>query len=507
MPALVFTGIIVGVSAIALWHLVSPIRLVFDEWMFVADRHEWTVDAVLVSHNGHPVVLQAPIYLVSFSAFGMANSWFLQAVFVLLRLALCAVLALRVGRRHGIAVGVGTWILTCFMTVTSGSIFWPFQMGWDLSLLFFVVSIEALDRYRRNGRITSAILASVFVLLSVMGSAVGLAALVAVGTVEILSPRRRSTWWVAVVPLVIFLGWRANYNDEPTELSSLSSMLSTLWEALARPGSVLVIGSTVIGGALVVSILGAVAAGIVRRSIPVTRLYGPLFLMAFVAMTLATRAEFTQVRQLPWADRYVYVSVVGLVIALSDLSPKAESMRLRAAVGAAAIFLAVGSAAVGYSHLVEVRDFFTAVGAHQAARLTVIDAHPDEFDDGEPVSVMFGVPLATLGDYRAASLATGSSAGFSSTELISMDPETRAAAEALMLPLLRVEASDDQDCNTVVMRAQSITLAPGGSAVIEATSPAAIIASRWLEPEPDRGGGGLPLARRAVASQCAGRLS
>lgn len=487
---------VVVVSAVLLARLLAPMRFVFDDWVFIGTRHDLTVDNVLRSHNGHPVMLPALVYMLGFHTAGLHDLWYYRIALILAHLALCAVLATRVWRRHGVVPAAAVWLLVCFMGAGATNITWPFQISLVGSVLFFVLAVDALERLRERGRRRDGAWVSAMVTGSLLCSAVGIAVMAAVALVVVAGRDRRRDWWVPVVPTVLFALWWSAYHDDTKGTTDVHAVSRALWQSVQAAGAAIMAGNERVGGWFVVALFVAAAVALVRRRVALHQTIGLVFVGTFWVMTASTRALQLLMLGLKSPARYQYVAVVALLVALSDLAPSARaatrSIARTTVIGVVCMAVAVSSVWSGHALLIRERDQFVAFGQRTAAQLTVIDAHPDAFADDRALVSLLGDPLITMGEYRAASRAVDSTGGLTSAELVALPDDREGSAEELMLPLLQVSARETTAC-TVGADVRSVTLEPGGSIDVAATADTTLTASRWLAPDPD-GKGVHPLA-------------
>ncbi len=477
--------IVVVLSAVLLARLIAPVRFTFDEWMFIAGRYRFSVDNVLRSHNGHPSMLPALVYTLGFHTAGLHDQWFYRLALIGTHLALCGTLAARVWRRHGPIAAAAVWLVVCFMGAGATNIVWSFQIGLIGSALFFLLSVDALDRLRERGRTRDAVQCASMLTASLMCSAVGVAALIAVGAIVIVGKDRRRDWWVPVVPLSGWAIWWSIYGESSAGTSDASAMVRVVWESARTAGAAVMGGNTVAGGLLVLALFLTAALALVRRRVEFHQTVGLLFVGIFWGLTASTRAALLQELGLPTPPRYHYVAVVGLLLAISDLAPRSRPAPRAAMVGTVCVAIAVTSVWAGHAALIRERNLFAAFGEKTAAELTVIDAHPRAFPDDTMLVELLGQSLATVGEYRAASEYLDSTGGLTSAELSDLPDGRAGAAENLMLPLLDVDSISPVDCRTTRATTLFVTLEPGSTITLTTSGSTSMVPARWLPPQPE----------------------
>lgn len=491
-----FAVAVVVASTWILVRLLGPIGFSADEWMLVADRREWSVDAVMSAHNGHPAIIPAVAYLIGFRTVGLDGMWFYKALLISIHLGVCALVAHRVWRRHGAVVATAAWALVCFMGAGAQNVVQLFQIGMDGSVLCFLVSLVVLDRLLSSGRSRDALLLSLTVTVSIAFASVGLSVLAAVGVVLAMDRRTWPHLWSVAAPAALYLAWRQVYGEHTDASGNPGVLLRFIWAAVRTSGAAIGFGSEVLGAALVAAVFWVLVRRAARERAPIL-LAAPAFVVSFWLVTAVGRAE----TQLAFGDispsRYRYVAVVGLVVALGDLvvGPDARGhehgMSRRLVPGLIAGAAAVTSVWVGHAELITERDMFANWTRISESRLAVVDAHPRSVPGDawvDPMLATMNPARVTVSDYLDASISLDTRAGMSPSEFAAVPRGLLLGAEELILPLLETEEDPSTACTRGGDAPTEFVLEPGHDVRVEVGASGALLASRWLDPAP--GGSG-----------------
>lgn len=487
VTALLVAGVLVT-SWVLLVRLVGPVRFYQDDWAFIGRRYEFSVEAILAPHSGHPSMLPALSFLLGFRLFGLHDLRYYKTVLVVVHMATAVAIARRVWRRHGPEAALAAWCIFCFLGAGAENIIWLFQIGLIGGVLFFVLACDAFERLRISRRRRDGALVAFLLCCAVMCSMVGAAAIAALGAVILLDRDRRRNWWIPVVPSALLAVWWFAYDPSTGRFAELSDMVDFLWEAIRTSGAAVLLGNEFLGVALVAGLF--LLAGLWwRRDRDQTQLLaGLLFVCAFWGSITMGRSNVYTLVGVPSPQRFKYVAAAGILVALADLLPPSRRARHRLVRAGAVLALAAGTVMSGLDDLIDTRNEYARASVSKAAELTVIDAHPDAFPDDMLVWMVVGDRLATVGQYRRAARSTGTTAGLTSDELVVLPDGLQRNAEALMLPLLAVETAPVDSCALASENGRAFRLPAGTSVTVVAEGDAVLVASRWLPADPSGSG-------------------
>jgi len=487
---IVGSSAVMATSAWLLFRLLAPIRFTIDEWMFVINHHDVSFDSLLRNHNGHPSVLPAVALLFGFHTVGFGSMWYYKTVLILVHLGVCALLARHVWRRHGPVVSAAVWVTVCFMAAGAQNIVQLFQIGFDGSVLLFLVSLAVLERLVSAGRRRDAIWLAVVLTASISCSSVGLAAVASAGAVLVLDRRTRPHLWAVIVPLLLYLVWRRAYGGTTTSSGDWEVMVRFVWAAIRTCGAAIAFGNEVLGAVLVVGLLVLAGWRSARNSSPLI-LAGPVFVLSFWALTALGRAEFQAAVNDISPPRYRYVAVVGLLVALCDVMPPQVGNVRRILASAVAASAAATSVWVGHSLLFTYRDMFANWSWISASRLSVVDAYPETVRRDtwfEPLLSTMAPSRYHIDEYLEVSSALGTRGGLGPNEFSEVPTPLLFGAEELMLPLLEISDHSAPTCIDVGPAGTVVRLEPGGSLYVDVGAGGTLVAARWIPPNPEGAG-------------------
>jgi hypothetical protein len=289
-----------------------------DEWDFLAARSAGSLHDLFRPHNVHWSTLPLLAYRFLWATVGL-RSYLPYVVLVVSLHLLAAGLLRRVMVRAGVAPWIATVAASAFAMFGTGyfNIVYPFQIGFDGSLVFGLAQLlaadhkGALDRHDWIGLGCG--------LAGLMCSGVGVSMTVAVGVAVLI----RRGWRLALfhtAPLAaIYLIWFAVIgrtgdlrHSTPSEV--IRSAGHYAWATFVAIGQ-----SGVVGGALAAVLIAAAACTLAtRRSTPLRRAASPIALAAaaaaFLLITGSGRGYLTQG---PAESRYLHVTAALLVPAIA----------------------------------------------------------------------------------------------------------------------------------------------------------------------------------------------
>lgn len=479
------------VPAAVLWRMGAGMGFHADEWLFVTERHEVAWRTFVAPHNGHLSFLPASFYLLGFHTVGLDGYEFYRLGVLILHLAIAAVVAVRVRRRHGTVPAWAAWFTVVLMGAGTQNIFWGFQVGFLGSALAFIVAIEQLERFDATACRHHLALAATSLVIAVLCSGLGVAAVATVATLTIAHPKRHLMWWVALPAVAVYGAWYVAYGESQQVSPRLADIASWILESAAWTVASL-FGLGIGWGYAGVAILAGLAvagAGLstLRRRWPIQPLLfaGPFFAVAFLTLTAISREGIN-----PASSRYMYVLIVMLIMSVGDLTPRATSPNSRAIVGLATAAAATMGVWGTSDDLVAGRNFHRAWGLSGSTQLSVIEQHPDAFADDLGIEPIGDRPLLVIGNYREAVRVLGSTAAYDPRRIHLLDDRLPAAAETRLLQARLLELSPSESdrfrCTTVAEEELEWSLEAGGHLSVEASAETEMVVSRLRAPPSNR---------------------
>ena len=314
----------------------------FDEWTWILDRREVTLDTLLQPHYGHLSLVPVAMYQVLFHTVGIDHYWPYRVMIATAHLGVAALAFGYLRRRVAPVAALAGAALVLAFGAAWQVILWPFQTSFAMSLVGGIGALVLLDRRTRRGDVGAASMG----LLALASSGVGVPLVAGVG-LEIALRREWRRLWVAVAPAALYALWWVGYGERKGEADGVVGTARWAVEfAGATVGGITGTGSTV--GQVLLLPLAAVFAWGIRRADADRRprvvaleamLIGYWLLIAFSRSGL----------QAPTTSRYLYAGGVLLVLALGEC---AAGIPLRAP--AAVVLVAV----VAFALVVNVADLF-----------------------------------------------------------------------------------------------------------------------------------------------------
>lgn len=180
-----------------------------DEWAFVANRQGYSLDDFFAPHNEHLSTIPVVAFKALFETVGLEPYWPYRLVVAALAVGLGALVYVYAVPRLGRAWALALAALAMLVGQGGYDIFWPFQIGFDLSVACGVAMLLCFDRPgRRSDLIASGLLA-----IALLSSSVGLAVLGAAVVEAVLSRGQRIARGLRILaaPLVLYAVWWVSY--------------------------------------------------------------------------------------------------------------------------------------------------------------------------------------------------------------------------------------------------------------------------------------------------------
>ncbi len=323
-------------AAIVIQHAGHGTVFFYDEWDFITGRRGFSADSFLDGHNGHLSVVPVAVYKVMLQVFGLDAYWPYRLTLVLLHLVASGLLFVVLRRRVGDAAAVCGAALLLFLGSAADDLLWAFQIGFVGSMAAGLGMLVALDRRSRRGDLVAMVLLAVSLGCSSLG--------VSFLAIAVIEPAVQRDWRrlarIVLGPVALYLLWRAAYGDSDLMSGNLDDAPAYAFQMLAAATG----GMTGLGGSVgpTLAVLALLGLGwAIARSAPSARLLAVLAgAVSLWGLTALARAQLAD----PGASRYLYASVVLLMLAGAELWPRGFELRGRALVVAA---VATGIAVLG----------------------------------------------------------------------------------------------------------------------------------------------------------------
>lgn len=393
-----FIAIVTFFVARYLYSLGNGRTFFYDEWNFVVERRSFSWSSFVEPHNGHLSFLPALAYWIMFQIFGLDHFVPYRLMGIAVHLAVCGVAGVLVARRWNWLVGCAVAYSLALMGGGWQNIFWPFQIGLMGSLLFVLLAVDAYDRSKAGASRNWLIAASIFCVAAILCSGVGIPGVGAFALLCWLPASREKTWWVPVPAIVLYGFWYLFYGRSGQNIGELAKMPSYVGESgQAAVSDFLTVGNFF--GWVGLSVVTAVVLlAIVRRKATWRMLVWPLFVLSFWILNALTRAGLS----IPGASRYVYISIVLLVLTIFDAIPLWPNKRnIRIVLSALIVLLSIITVQRSNQLLRDGAGGLRYEGERISYELAVVDAIGDQLDPNFEIDPVHA-PGLTVGEYLAA---------------------------------------------------------------------------------------------------------
>ena len=357
----VLIWIVLCIAAIARFASISGNRTFqYDEWNFVLNRWQLSLDTFLQPHNSHLSIFPAAVFFFLFRAVGLANYWVFLFVGFMTHIATASIFALLVSKRLGKTSAIALGALFLFLGTGAENILWPFQIGAMASLAGYLLALHFLSSQHRHGNL----LAMTSIILSVGSAGFGIAAVIGVTMQIVISRQIKKSWWVTVMPSALWLLWYINYGQSEVRSENLNVALRYMNESFAASLNSIFALSIGWGFVFEVVLSGTIAYFVVVKKIFSPQLAGLItVLLVNWFFTALSRAQFWA----PQSSRYVYLTIPLIILAVVEILRNLP----RAQLNVGAIIISLWSITAGWSfmnaHSQFLREWSTTLRAELSA--------------------------------------------------------------------------------------------------------------------------------------------
>ena len=327
------------IAAIARFASISGNRTFqYDEWNFVLNRWQLSLDTFLQPHNSHLSIFPAAVFFFLFRAVGLANYWVFLFVGFMTHIATASIFALLVSKRLGKTSAIALGALFLFLGTGAENILWPFQIGAMASLAGYLLALHFLSSQHRHGNL----LAMTSIILSVGSAGFGIAAVIGVTMQIVISRQIKKSWWVTVMPSALWLLWYINYGQSEVRSENLNVALRYMNESFAASLNSIFALSIGWGFVFEVVLSGTIAYFVLVKKIFSPQLAGLItVLLVNWFFTALSRAQFWA----PQSSRYVYLTIPLIILAVVEILRNLP----RAQLNVGAIIISLWSITAGWS--------------------------------------------------------------------------------------------------------------------------------------------------------------
>ncbi|MET0627998.1 MAG: hypothetical protein ABW033_06030 [Acidimicrobiia bacterium] len=336
-----WSGWIVATAAVVasslIFHAARGTSFFLDEWWFITERRDASLDDFLRPHFGHLIAIPVAIYKVLFATFGLRSYQPYLIVLVAIHVLTCALLYVYLRRRGPVLYALVATILMLFLGHAWEDLIWPFNITYLLSAATGVAALLLLDRRDRLGDVA----ATAALAVSISSSGMGLVFAGGV-LVELLWTRR--DWrrlWIVAAPAAAYALWYVNYEVPQGSLDNLTKF-DPFTTRLAGETSRSLLGTSVGLGQIVVVLFVAAVGVQVVRTWPISgRVANSIAMLGgyWVLLTYTRGGD-------QFFGRYTYLSALLVLLVVGELvttwRPIAVRSRAVTLVGGAALLLLLG---------------------------------------------------------------------------------------------------------------------------------------------------------------------
>jgi len=439
------------VLAIFRFALVSNNRTFqYDEWNFVMNRWQFNPDTFLQPHNSHFSIFPATIFWILLHIAGLNHYGVYQLAGYFAHIFVASVLAILVAQKLGktTAIALGASIL--FLGAGVENILWPFQIGAMLSLVGYLLAIYFLESSlpRRN------ILILLALILSIGSAGFGIAAIVAITIEMVIAKQLLKSWWVPVVPTVVWLSWYLKYGESDAQTENISISVRYINESFA--GSLSGFFNLSLGWGFILEVFFTL---IILYFVFVKKLFTPrlagLCVLLFVNwfFTAFSRAQYWA----PQSSRYLYFSIPIIILVCVEFSRSFSRPRLSVAV----VIISIWSITAGWTQFESHASWLRNWSSDVRAELSVLESRRHFVErDYQPDPIR--APDIETGKYFAAIRALKSSPALDVAKLRTSSASTRIEVDRVLLETDVLTITQPKEsasfCKTGVIASDFLTL-------------------------------------------------
>jgi hypothetical protein len=408
-----------------------------DEWSFILKRRGWSPYVFLAPNNGHLSVVPVAVYKVLFEVVGLRHSWPYRLVLVLLHLVCVGLIYVLASRRAGRWIALVPAGLLLLPGAASEDLLWAFQIGFVGSLAAGLGALLCLEREDRRGDRWAALLLCV----SLGCASVGVAFTVGVLAMLLASRSRRARVWVALGPLALYGLWYLHYGSRESQVSWANLPSIPHYDTLVGASGFAGFGGLPLAYGeilLAVSVVWLLVHLWRGHTLPDGAVVGIVGAVVFWSLAGLARAQLGE----PGASRYVYPSMVFILICLIAYLPRSPARSPQVLLPRAIAIVAVGMAVILLGNVQPLKSYAHFRTEFDAATNAALGAELITDDPSRP--------------YVEAIDALGSPAP-SARQILSLPEAARLKADSVILqieqpPLQAPVSADLQSAVTPVIR-------------------------------------------------------
>lgn len=437
------------VAAVVTLVLTKDTTFFGDNWAFLIERRDPSVENLLHPHNEHIVVIPVLIDELFLRVFGMDSARPEQVLLLVFLLTTAALLYVYVKRRVGPWLALLATLLVLFLGPAWEVLLWPFEITFVGPVMFGLAMLLALEREDTRGDVAACL----FLTLALGFSNLGVAFLPAAAVAVLIGPRER--WlrrsYVFLVPALLFglwyLGWGSDAESHMSLRNVLASPQFVFESAAVSVGALSGLGTSAVtnvtdptwGQVLFVALTLAVVAWKLRHRGTLERWIWPIAAAALANWFLTAFNVFPG--RDAAASRYQYIGAIFVLMVLANVFKGVRPSRNTLIVCAVLTALALGPNLVTLRNggsLFEEQAVFTRsdTAAIEIAQRTVdpdFQLTPDISGTPSLINIYAGKYLQAVDEYG--------SPAYSQSELEAAPASGRRAADIVLAHALPLSVS------------------------------------------------------------------
>lgn len=421
------------ISAVARFASISGNRTFqYDEWNFVLNRWQLSLDTFLQPHNSHLSVFPAAVFFVLFRAIGLSNYSVYLFVGFVVHIATASVFAFLIYKRLGKIGAIAIGALFLLLGAGAENTLWPFQIGAMASLAGYLMALHFLESDLKHARF----LAMAAIFLSLGSAGFGIAAVIGIAVQIALSKQVAKSWWVVVGPSAIWALWYLNYGQSEVKTENFDIALRYMNESFAASLNSIFALSIGWGFIFEVVLSGALAYFVLVKKVSSPRLFGVVTALCVNwFFTALSRAQFWA----PQSSRYVYLTIPLIILAVAEIVRKLP----RAQLNVGAIIISLWSITAGWSFMNAHAQFLREWSATLRAELSALEDQ-EQFVDPNYFPDTLRAPDISAKKYFAATGALESSPAQDFSSLATTSESVRTEVDRVLLQSGALLISDTQ---------------------------------------------------------------
>ena len=214
--SLVYRTFLIALAFFILWGESRGLNLFFDEWDIFLRRSNLDAASLLVAHNGHLIIPQVIVFNAVWKLAGVDSYWILQCLSFGLHIWIAHTIAFQLSVQR---FRINSLIFFFIVLLGAGwqNILWPFQIGFNISILATLKVILFLKKTDLSERSLGAMtLLGTLILIALFSSGLGVVLVLSLAlSVIVLRMRVLFVGFSSTVPVLFYLVWKSAFDESP----------------------------------------------------------------------------------------------------------------------------------------------------------------------------------------------------------------------------------------------------------------------------------------------------